>query len=146
MLDITFSRMSEQKRLLIVEDDLHSREGYRMYLSGAGFDVHTLSGGEYALDFAKSATPDLVVLDLALPDLDGWEVARRLKADEGTRNIPIIAFSGRSMQHEQISALRAGCDMYLTKPCAPGLLLSTIRKMLRLPDGPAEEPETIDPY
>ena len=138
--------MPEPKRLLIVEDDVHSREGYRKYLSGAGFDVHTLSGGEDAVDFAKSTTPDLVVLDLALPDLDGWEVARRLKADAGTKNIPIIAFSGRSMQHEQVSALRAGCDMYLTKPCAPDRLLSTIRKMLQLPDTPASEQQSIDPY
>ena len=73
-----------------------------------------------------------MVLDLGLPDVDGWEVARRLKADNQTKGIPIVAFSGRSMQHEQISALRAGCDVYLTKPCAPDRLLSTIQKLLGL--------------
>ena len=94
--------MPAGKQLLIVEDDANSREGYRIYLSGAGFDVHTLPGGAHALDFVRSASPDLVVLDLGLPDLDGWEVARRLKSDEQTKRIPIIAFSGL------LQAARAG--------------------------------------
>lgn len=139
--------MRAGKQLLIVEDDAHSREGYRIYLSGAGFDVHTLPGGAHALDFVRAASPDLVVLDLGLPDLDGWEVARRLKSDEQTKHIPIIAFSGRSMQHEQASALRAGCDVYLTKPCPPDRLLTTIRKLLGLSAPPSDEPaKTLDPY
>jgi DNA-binding response OmpR family regulator len=139
--------MSGAKQLLIVEDDANSREGYRAFLCDHGFSVHTLAGGAHAVDFVRSATPDLVVLDLGLPDLDGWEVARRLKSDEHTRQIPIVAFSGRSLQHEQISALRAGCDVYLTKPCPPDRLLSTIRKLLGLeapsPDASEEQP---DPY
>lgn len=103
-----------------------------MYLSGKGFRVHASAGGIDALAFAKSSALDLVVLDLALPDVDGWEVARRLKSDQHTRDIPIIAFSGRTLQHEQVSALRAGCDVYLTKPCAPDKLLGAIRKLLGL--------------
>ncbi len=99
--------------------------------------MHAFDGGEDALDFAKSSSRDLVVLDLGLSDVDGWEVARRLKNDAHTRDIPIIAFSGRSMQHEQISALRAGCDVYLTKPCAPERLLDAIRKLLGLTESPA---------
>lgn len=122
--------MTVGKHLVIVDDDPGSRDGYRMYLANAGFIVHTLAGGADAVDFVRSAAPDLVVLDLGLPDLDGWEVARRLKYDEQTRRIPIIAFSGRSMQHEQASALRAGCDIYLAKPCPPERLLTTIRKLL----------------
>ena len=124
--------MPNRKQLLLVEDDQNSREGYRAYLSGAGFSVRTLAGGDHAVDVVRSSAPDLVVLDLGLPDVDGWEVARRLKADHETKSIPIVAFSGRSMQHEQISALRAGCDVYLTKPCAPDRLLSTIQKLLGL--------------
>jgi CheY-like chemotaxis protein len=88
-----------------------------------------------------------VVLDLGLPDVDGWEVARQLKKDEHTRAIPIIAFSGRSMQHEQISALRAGCDVYLTKPCAPDKLLTTIQKLLGMERRPQDREERQpDPY
>lgn len=115
---------------MLIDDDKHSREGYRLYLSGKGFNVHTFEGGTDALAFAQSSNTDLVVLDLGLPDVDGWEVARRLKNDAHTRDIPIIAFSGRSMQHEQVSALRAGCDVYLTKPCAPDRLLGAIQKLL----------------
>jgi two-component system cell cycle response regulator DivK len=139
--------MSAAKQLLIVEDDANSREGYRLYLAGAGFDVHTLDGGSHAVDFVRTASPDLVVLDLGLPDLDGWEVARRLKADDKTKQIPIIAFSGRSMQHEQMSALRAGCDVYLTKPCPPDRLLTAIKKLLGITT-PASDPhaEPRDPY
>ena len=112
---------------MLVDDDKNAREGYQKYLSAKGFHVHAFDGGVDALAFAKSSSPDLVVLDLGLPDVDGWEVARRLKSDEGTRDIPIIAFSGRSMHHEQVSALRAGCDVYLTKPCEPDRLLGAIR-------------------
>ena len=66
---------------MLVDDDKHSREGYQIYLSGKGFNVHTFEGGADALAFVQSSSPDLVVLDLGLPDVDGWEVARRLKND-----------------------------------------------------------------
>ncbi len=138
--------MSKTRHLLIVDDDRHTREGYEMYLSAKGFRVLALDGGADALEFAKSSTPDLVVLDLGLPDIDGWEVARRLKSDEQTREIPIIAFSGRSMQHEQVSALRAGCDVYLTKPCAPDRLLGAIHKLLGLDERASTAEEQRDPY
>lgn len=118
-----------------------------MYLSGKGFCVDTSGGGIDALGVAKASLPDLVVLDLGLPDVDGWEVARQLKSDEQTRDIPIIAFSGRTLQHEQMSALRAGCDVYLTKPCAPDKLLGTIRKLLGLADPRADLADTEpEPY
>jgi len=132
---------------MLVDDDKHSREGYQLYLSGKGFRVHSFDGGTDALAFAQSSSPDLVVLDLGLPDVDGWEVARRLKGDAHTKDIPIIAFSGRSMQHEQVSALRAGCDLYLTKPCAPDRLLGAIRKLLGQTAETADRVDTnSDPY
>ena len=139
--------MSRSKHLLIVDDDRHTREGYQLYLSGKGFEVLALDGGVDALAFAKSYVPDLVVLDLGLPDIDGWGVARRLKNDDTTRDIPIIAFSGRSMQHEQVSALRAGCDVYLTKPCAPDKLLGAVNKLLGLePQNTPTAKGQPDPY
>jgi len=139
--------MAPGKQVMLVDDDKHSREGYQLYLSGKGFRVHGFDGGTDALAFAKSSVPDLVVLDLGLPDVDGWEVARRLKHDDHTKDIPIIAFSGRSMQHEQVSALRAGCDVYLTKPCAPDRLLGAIRKLLGMAAQTADCVDTNpDPY
>jgi len=138
--------MAAGKQLMLVDDDKHSREGYQIYLSGKGFRVHAFEGGADALAFAASENPDLVVLDLGLPDVDGWEVARRLKSDAHTRDIPIIAFSGRSLQHEQVSALRAGCDVHLTKPCPPDRLLGAIQKLLGL-DAPSDSPDpAADPY
>ena len=139
--------MAADKHLMLVDDDKNSREGYQMYLSAKGFRVHAFGGGADALEFAKSSSPDLVVLDLGLPDVDGWEVARRLKNDEHTRDIPIIAFSGRSMHHEQVSALRAGCDVHLTKPCEPDRLLGAIRKLLGLTETHASTADAgSDPY
>jgi len=139
--------MAAGKLLMLVDDDKHSREGYQLYLSGKGFNVHTFEGGADALAFVQSSSPDLVVLDLGLPDVDGWEVARRLKNDAHTKDIPIIAFSGRSMQHEQVSALRAGCDVYLTKPCAPDRLLAAIQKLLGLSEPPTRLADGgPDPY
>ncbi len=139
--------MAKARTLLIVEDDRHAREGYQTYLTGAGFRVRALEGGARVLEIAKSEKPDLVLLDLELPDVDGWEVARRLKSDEQTSVIPIVAFSGRSMHHEQVSALRAGCDVYLTKPCAPDRLLRTIRKMLGLEERASERTkDQSEPY
>lgn len=137
--------MPNHKRLLIVDDDRNTREGYRAYLSHAGFRVEAAEGGIDAIAVVRSSTPDLVVLDLSLPDVDGWEVARRLRSDEQTKDIPIIAFSGHTLQHEQISALRAGCDIYLTKPCEPLRLLETIHKLLRMP-APGAKPAASDPY
>lgn len=122
--------MSAGKRLMLVDDDKNAREGYQIYLSAKGFRVHAFEGGADALAFAASESPDLIVLDLGLPDVDGWEVARRLKSGAQTKDIPIIAFSGRSLHHEQISALRAGCDVHLTKPCPPDRLLDAIQKLL----------------
>jgi two-component system, cell cycle response regulator DivK len=138
--------MPQRKRLLIVDDDKNAREGYRAYLSQAGFHVEAAGGGVEALAFVQSATPDLLVLDLSLPDVDGWEVARRLRSEDHTRDIPIIAFSGRTLQHEQISALRAGCDVYLTKPCEPTKLLEAVRKLLRMPEPAANKRAVSDPY
>ena len=139
--------MASSKRLMLVDDDKHSREGYQIYLSAKGFRVDAFEGGADALAFAASESPDLVVLDLGLPDVDGWEVARRLKSGAQTRDIPIIAFSGRSLQHEQVSALRAGCDVHLTKPCPPDRLLGAIQKLLGLTEVRSGQVDaTRDPY
>lgn len=138
--------MTASKRLMLVDDDRNSREGYQSYLAAKGFRVDVFGAGTDALAFAAAESPDLVVLDLGLPDVDGWEVARRLKGSAHTRDIPIIAFSGRSLHHEQVSALRAGCDLHLTKPCAPDRLLGAIQKLLGLQEPPVDVDRGSDPY
>jgi CheY-like chemotaxis protein len=117
-------------RILFVDDDRATREGYAAYLDSCGYDVTTTASGQDALRRAIEQPPSLVVLDLGLKDMDGWEVARRLKAEPSTAAMPIIAFTGAALPHERISAMRAGCDRVVTKPCAPTALLEQITRCL----------------
>ena len=117
-------------RVLCVEDDPATRAGYIAYLAARGYDVRAAATGEDALALALAWTPQVIVLDLGLPDIDGWEVARRLKAAAPTLTIPIIALTGADLPHERVSAMRAGCDRHLTKPCAPADLVDAIERCL----------------
>jgi CheY-like chemotaxis protein len=117
-------------RVLCVEDDSATRAGYIAYLAGRGYDVRAAATGEEALALASAWAPQVIVLDLGLPDVDGWEVARRLKAAAPTLTIPIIALTGADLPHERVSAMRAGCDRHLTKPCRPADLVDAIERCL----------------
>jgi CheY-like chemotaxis protein len=120
----------QRLRILFVDDDRATREGYAAYLDSCGYDVTTTASGQDALRRAVEQRPSLVVLDLGLKDMDGWEVARRLKAEPITADTPIIAFTGAGLPHERISAMRAGCDRVVTKPCVPTALLEQITRCL----------------
>jgi CheY-like chemotaxis protein len=113
---------------LIVEDDQAAREGYTAYLTRCGYDVLSAATGHEALTLATGCVPNVVVLDLGLPDIDGWEVARRLKAAPQTTAVPIIALTGATLTHERVSAMRAGCDRHLAKPCVPTDLVDAIER------------------
>lgn len=115
------------KRVLLVEDDAATRKGYGAYLTNCGFDVIEAENGHQGLLVASTSRPHVIVLDLGLPDIDGWEVARQLKKDPQTATIPIVALTGSDLPHERVSAMRAGCDRHLAKPCEPGQLLAAIR-------------------
>jgi CheY-like chemotaxis protein len=88
------------------------------------------TGGQ-ALTLASTWAPDVIVLDLGLPDIDGWEVARQLKSAAPTRAIPIVAVTGAGLPHERVSAMRAGCDRHLAKPCAPADLVDAIERCMK---------------
>jgi two-component system CheB/CheR fusion protein len=118
------------RRILFIEDDQAAREGYCAYLAGSGYEVLPAATGQQALTLADGWTPDVIVLDLGLPDIDGWEVARQLKAAANTANIPIIALTGADLPHERVSAMRAGCDRHISKPCEPAALIDEIRRCL----------------
>lgn len=120
------TEVKQQLRVLFVEDDSSTREGYSAYLATCGFTVIPAATGAEALALANSWDPHVIVLDLGLPDIDGWEVARQLKAGERTVRIPIIALTGSHMAHERVSAMRAGCDRHLSKPCLPANLVAVI--------------------
>jgi CheY-like chemotaxis protein len=120
-------------RLLLVDDEPSTLNGFAEYLRGCGFNVLLASTGHDALTLAMTCSLDVVVLDLGLPDIDGWEVARQLKASPQTAAVPIIALTGSDLPHERVSAMRAGCDRHLAKPCAPADLLDAIRRSLPEP-------------
>jgi two-component system cell cycle response regulator DivK len=124
------SARSASARLLYVEDDRATREGYVAYLESCGYEVKATGSGRDVLALAHQNLPAVIVLDLGLKDIDGWEVARQLKADPATADVPIIAFTGASLPHERISAMRAGCDRVLNKPCAPSALVDEIGRCL----------------
>ena len=118
------------KRILMVDDFQDNREMYSAYLRHAGFLVEEAVTGTEALDKAFSGGPDLIVMDLSLPGVDGWEATRRLKADARTRHIPIVVVSGHALEGSVKSAQAAGCDAFLRKPCLPNTLLAEVKKLL----------------
>jgi two-component system, cell cycle response regulator DivK len=116
--------------VLIVEDYPDAREMYAAYLTLSGFRVAEASNGLEAVARATERGPDLIVMDLALPILDGWEAARRLKADPRTARIPILALSGHTRPTLVEEARAAGCARVLLKPCLPDQLVAEIRAVL----------------
>jgi len=115
--------------VLIVEDNHDLRELYSMYFTSQGFLVDTASDGHSALAHALERRPDLVVTDLSMPHLGGWEMTRRLKQEPSTAHIPVIACTGHLLASPE-SALDAGCDAYVLKPCLPEDLLREARRLL----------------
>jgi CheY-like chemotaxis protein len=119
--------------VLLVDDFQDNREMYAMYLEHAGMQVAEAGNGHEALDQAFRLLPDLIVMDLSLPGIDGWEATRRLKADERTKKIPVVALTSHALEGYSAGAREAGCDAFVTKPCLPEQLLSEIRKVLAAP-------------
>ncbi len=117
--------------ILIVDDFADNREMYTQFLEFSGFRVAEAQNGHEALAQAFQLTPDLIVMDLSLPGLDGWEATRRLKADDRTRGIPIIALTGHALAGHSKGAMDAGCDAFIIKPCLPERLMEEIKSMLK---------------
>jgi two-component system cell cycle response regulator DivK len=121
--------------VLVVEDYEDAREMYAAYLSFSGYRVAEATNGIEAIEKAIELTPDIILMDLALPRMDGWEATRRLKMDERTRHIPIVALTGHALAGHAEGARRAGCDSFVTKPCLPDALVAEIHRMLAERDG-----------
>lgn len=123
--------------ILLVDDFPDNREMYAQYLKFSGMRVAEASNGHEALDRAFQLHPDLIVMDLSLPAMDGWEATRRLKSDARTRDIPVVALTGHALEGYSKGAMEAGCDGFITKPCLPADLLEEIRTMLDRKDAGA---------
>jgi two-component system cell cycle response regulator DivK len=121
---------SQAPLVLVVDDFTDNREMYARYLEFSGFRVVTAANGQEALDRAFENTPDLVVMDLSLPGVDGWEATRRLKKDARTKDVPVVAVTGHAFAGSSESAQQAGCDGYIMKPCLPTDLVAEIRRVL----------------
>ena len=118
-------------RILIVEDNEMNRDMLSRRLERRGYEVILAMDGRRGLAAARSESPDLILMDMSLPEIDGWEVARRLKSDDTTRSIPVIALTAHAMTSDRQRALEAGCDDYDTKPVEFERLLTKIQTMLR---------------
>ena len=117
--------------VLLVDDLEDSRVMYAEYLARSGYRVAQAGDGKEALALARALLPDVVVMDLGLPVLDGWEAIRQLKGDARTVGILVIALTGHSLARHAERARQAGCDALLTKPCVPSTLLALLRDSAR---------------
>jgi two-component system, cell cycle response regulator DivK len=116
--------------ILVVDDYQDAREMYAEYLQFSGFRVAEARNGNEAVAQAFSLRPDLILMDLSLPGMDGWEATRVLKSDERTRHIPVVALTGHALAGASEGARKAGCDSFVTKPCLPDDLVVEVRRML----------------
>ena len=123
--------MEAALKVLLVEDDQAGRRMYAEWLTLAGFHVKQAHNGLQALEEALASTPDIVVTDLNIPGIDGFELTRRLRVDVRTKHVPVVAITGYpAFAADPARAQRAGCDVVLEKPCSPDDLESAIRTLI----------------
>ncbi len=120
-----------QKKILVVDDEVDLVETIRFPLEAEGFNVLVAYNGEDALNQARTENPDLILLDIMLPKLDGYKVCRLLKFDERYRNIPIIMLTARAQEKDKIIGLETGADEYITKPFDMDKLLEKVKAYLK---------------
>jgi CheY-like chemotaxis protein len=134
--NIMSTKNKQEPLVLVVDDFADAREMYGEYLKFCGFRVAEAQNGVEAIDKAKRMKPDLILMDLSMPVVDGWEATRRLKADSTTKGIPVVALTGHAMAGHSESAKSAGCDVVITKPCLPHDLIKEIKKVIGGPTTP----------
>jgi two-component system cell cycle response regulator DivK len=126
--------MAEQKRVLVVEDLEDNRVIARMILGHHGYEVIEACDGEEGIRRAREDRPDLILMDVSIPRIDGWEATRILKADPQTAGIPIIALTAHALPADRNMASEVGCDAYLTRPVEPRRVAEEVGRLI----GPAE--------
>ncbi len=119
------------ERILVVEDEEAILDVVSQAMKRHGFEVTTTNNGDSALEMAYSLYPDIIILDIMLPKMDGWEVCRRLKSEEETRNIPIIMLTARREERDVVEGLNLGADDYMKKPFSLAELIARVRALLR---------------
>jgi two-component system cell cycle response regulator DivK len=120
------------KTVLLVEDNPHNRKIFSGMLAHAGFRVVEAIDGNEAMKLVVAEKPHLVLMDLSIPGIDGWECTRRIKGDPATRELPIIALTAHAMRGDEERAREAGCDGYLSKPVSPKKVVEVVKKYLKM--------------
>ena len=116
------------RRILVIEDQEDNRRILRDLLTSAGYESIEADAGEEAAALAQTRHPDLILMDIQLPGIDGYEATRRIKANPALRSIPVIAVTSYALSGDEVRAREAGCDGYVTKPFSPRALLAKIRE------------------
>lgn len=120
-----------KKRILCIEDDLEMIDLIRLILAQQGFEVEGAEGGKAGLEMVRKSPPDLILLDLMMPEVDGWEVYQQIKADSKTKDIPVIVVTAKAQNIDKVLGLHiAKVDDYITKPFSPKALLESIQNIL----------------
>jgi two-component system, cell cycle response regulator DivK len=118
------------KRILVVEDQLDNRQILRDLLGSVGYEMSEAENGQAAVDMVAREPPDLILMDIQLPVMDGYEATRRIKSDPKTQSIPIIVVTSYALSGDETKAREAGCDAYITKPYSPRQLLAKVKEFL----------------
>ena len=118
------------KRILVVEDQEDNRRILRDLLTSVGYEIIEAHSGEEGVVLAETQIPDLILMDIQLPGIDGYEATRRIKANPALRQIPVIAVTSYALSGDDAKALEAGCDAYVSKPYSPRQLLAKVREFL----------------
>lgn len=126
---------SEARSVLVVDDYDDAREMYAEYLEFLGYQVQTARNGQEALQSAREHHPDVILMDLSLPVISGWDATRLLKDDESTRDIPVMALTGHVFPSHTEKAREVGCDAFVSKPALPNTVADQIRTLLQKTGG-----------
>ena len=123
---------TKNSRILVVDDQFGSRDALELFLQGEGYITDSTDNGKHALMLIAERLPDLIVLDITMPGMDGYEVAHLLKSNSETADIPIIMVTGHSGRAAKVVGLSTGVEAYMTKPIDPAELRLNVRNLLRL--------------
>lgn len=123
--------METKRRVVYIEDEPEMIDLVRLILNRRGYEIIGANGGREGLDMVRQQTPDLVLLDLMMPDMDGWDVYQQMKADERTQNIPVIVVTAKAQSIDKVLGLHiAKVDDYISKPFSPQELVDSIEKVM----------------
>ncbi len=122
--------ISRKKKILVVDDEKDLIALVSLHMKMAGFEILTASNGEKALDLSRIEKPDLIILDLMLPKIDGWQVCERLRQDIATQDIPVIMLTARAETEDKLKGFEVGADDYVTKPFSPRELVARVKRVL----------------